>query len=169
MKGKNILNNNIVFGGSGFIGQHLLNAIRSFAVNCDLEINDATSQVCNVHQPIVIIPENQIDVIYNLAAVHKTPGHEYHEYFETNIIGAESDTNGVFNIGRGETSTINDLAKTITRIMGKNLRSEYKPPRPGDVKHSLADISRARAIGYEPQYSLDKGLKETIKRLTSAS
>jgi len=91
------------------------------------------------------------------------------DVIQANIIGAESDACGVFNIGRGENITINDLAKTITRIMGKDLQSEYQPPRPGDVKHSLADISRARAIGYEPQYSLDKGLRETIQRLPSAS
>ena len=45
----------------------------------------------------------------------------------------------------------------------------FRPAQPGDVKHSLADISKARAIGYESQYSLDKGLRETIKRLPSAS
>jgi len=91
------------------------------------------------------------------------------DVIQANIIGAESDACGVFNIGRGENITINDLAKTITRIMEKDLQSEYQPPRVGDVKHSLADISKARAIGYESQYSLDKGLRETIKRLPSAS
>ncbi len=90
------------------------------------------------------------------------------DVIQANIIGAESDASGVFNIGRGENSTISDLAKTITRIIEKDLKSEYQPPRPGDIKHSLADISRARAIGYEPQYSLDSGLRETIRRLTSA-
>lgn len=85
------------------------------------------------------------------------------DVIQANIIGAESDACGVFNIGRGENNTINDLAKTITRIMGKDLQSEYQPPRPGDVKHSLADISRARAIGYDPQYSPEDGLKETIE------
>lgn len=88
---------------------------------------------------------------------------------QANIIGAESIASGVFNVGRGENSTLNDLAKTITSIIGRDLQPEYQPPRPGDVKHSLADISKARAIGYEPQYTLDKGLRETIKRLLSAS
>ena len=91
------------------------------------------------------------------------------DVIQANIIGAESDACGVFNIGRGENSTLNDLAKTITDLMGKDLQSEYHPPRVGDVRDSLADISKARAIGYEPQYSLDKGLRETIKRLPSAS
>jgi len=88
---------------------------------------------------------------------------------QANIISAESDACGVFNIGQGENNTISDLAKTITRIMEKDLQSEYQPPRPGDVKHNPADISRARAFSYESQYSLDKGLRETIKRFPSAS
>ena len=91
------------------------------------------------------------------------------DVIRANIIGAGSDACGVFNIGRGENNTINDLVKTITRIIEKDVQFEYQPPRPGDVKHSLADISRAKAIGYEPQYSLDKGLRETIKSLPSAS
>jgi len=91
------------------------------------------------------------------------------DVIKANIIGAESNASGIFNIGRGENSTLNDLAKIIISIMGKDLKSEYQPPRPGNIKHSLADISRARAIGYEPQYSLEEGLRETIRRLTSAS
>lgn len=91
------------------------------------------------------------------------------DVIQANIIGAESDACGVFNIGRGENSTLNDLAKTIINLVGKDLQSEYQPPRVGDVRDSLADISKARAIGYEPQYSLDKGLRETIKGLPSAS
>ena len=81
---------------------------------------------------------------------------------QANIIGAERDACGIFNIGRGENSTINDLAKTIINLVGKDLQSEYKPPRVGDVKHSLADLSRARTTGYEPQYNLEDGLRETI-------
>jgi len=87
------------------------------------------------------------------------------DVIQANIIGAESDACGVFNIGRGENSTLNDLAKTIINLVGKDLQSEYQPPRVGDVRDSLADISKARAIGYEPQYSLDKGLRETIRSL----
>ena len=87
------------------------------------------------------------------------------DVIKANIIGAESDTSGVFNIGRGENGTVNNLAKTITSIIGKDLQPEYQPPRLGDVKHSLADISRARTISFEPQYSLDKGLRETIRSI----
>jgi nucleoside-diphosphate-sugar epimerase len=44
----------------------------------------------------------------------------------------------------------------------KGLEPVYEPPRPGDVRHSQADISRAREFGYRPSYDLEKGLKETI-------
>ncbi len=87
---------------------------------------------------------------------------------DANILAAESNACGVFNIGRGENNTINDLVKSIASIMGRDLKSEYQPPRPGDIRHSLADISRARAIGYEPQYSLEDGLRETIRETKNA-
>ena len=87
---------------------------------------------------------------------------------DANILAAESNACGVFNIGRGENNTINDLVKSIASIMGRDLNSEYQPPRPGDIRHSLADISRARAIGYEPQYSLEDGLRETIRETKNA-
>jgi UDP-glucose 4-epimerase len=83
---------------------------------------------------------------------------------EANILAAESDAKGVFNIGGGERRiTINALARLVTNIMGKNVEPIHEEPRPGDIKHSLADISRARAFGYEPKYNLEEGLKETVK------
>ncbi len=88
---------------------------------------------------------------------------------EANILAAESNASGVFNIGREENVTINRLAELIISLIGNDVQPIHGEPRPGDIRHSLADISRARAIGYEPQYSLDSGLRETIRRLTSAS
>jgi len=52
--------------------------------------------------------------------------------------------------------------------MGKSLHLKHQAPRFGDVRDSLADISKARAIGYEPRYSLADGLRETIKRFENA-
>lgn len=82
---------------------------------------------------------------------------------EANILAAESDACGLFNIAQGESITINELAKLIITIVGKNMEPVHQEPRPGDIRHSLADISRARAFGYEPRYSLEKGLRETIR------
>ena len=79
-----------------------------------------------------------------------------------NIRLAESDARGVFNISRGECVTINLLAKLIAELVGNRVAPIYQEPRVGDIKHSLADITKARAFGYEPQYNLEQGLRETI-------
>lgn len=83
-----------------------------------------------------------------------------------NILAAEADAGGVFNIGIGESININELAHLITRLLGGNLEPVHQEARPGDVKHSRADISQAKTIGYEPRHSLESGLKETIRWFT---
>jgi UDP-glucose 4-epimerase len=71
---------------------------------------------------------------------------------------------GVFNIGSGEGVTINYLARLILKLMGReDLRPIYAPPRPGDIRHSIADISRARKeLGFKPKLGLEVGIKELI-------
>lgn len=81
---------------------------------------------------------------------------------EATILAAENDARGVFNIGTHQRTTINELAQLIAKLMGKDIEPIHQEPRPGDVRHSLADISRARQLGYEPKYTLEQGLKETI-------
>jgi UDP-glucose 4-epimerase len=88
---------------------------------------------------------------------------------QANIIAAESNATGIFNIGTGGNATINRLAEAIIKIMGRDLQPTYQEPRAGDIRDSLADVSRARAIGYEPKCSLEDGLQETIRRFESAS
>ena len=85
------------------------------------------------------------------------------DVIKANIIGAESDVSGVFNIGTGESISINRLAELIIRLVGNSVEPIHEEPRSGDVRHSLADISKARAIGYEPKYSLEDGLREIIR------
>ncbi|SNQ62969.1 SDR family oxidoreductase [Candidatus Methanoperedens nitratireducens] len=82
---------------------------------------------------------------------------------EANILAAESDATGVFNIACGGRITINKLVDMINEILGKNIKPVYIAPRAGDIKHSLADISRAKSFGYEPQSNFKEGLKETIR------
>lgn len=82
---------------------------------------------------------------------------------QANVMAAEGKAEGVYNIGTGEAITINKLAGTITAITGKDLKTLYKPPRSGDIRHSLADISKARGIDYQAKYSLEDGLRETIR------
>ncbi|NQE46123.1 UDP-glucose 4-epimerase [ANME-1 cluster archaeon GoMg2] len=81
-----------------------------------------------------------------------------------NIRAMRSDATGVFNIASGSRITIKELAELVMKLMDKNLKVVLKEPRKGDVKHSLADISRAKAaFDYEPGYRLEKGLEETIR------
>lgn len=80
-----------------------------------------------------------------------------------NIAAAEGKISGVFNIGTGEATSVNQLARLIIRLGGSSLKPSYAAPRPGDVTLSYADISRARAWGYRPKYSLEEGLRRTLE------
>jgi UDP-glucose 4-epimerase len=82
---------------------------------------------------------------------------------EANILAAQSDDCGVFNISQGQSITINRLAELIIRLIGAEVEPIYQEVRPGDIKHSLADISKARAFGYKPKYGIEAGLAETVK------
>lgn len=81
-----------------------------------------------------------------------------------NILAAESKNTGVFNIAGGKRISINDLTKVIMEIIGKDLDLVYDNPRPGDIKHSIADISKAKEkLNYEPKFNIKDGLEETVK------
>lgn len=68
---------------------------------------------------------------------------------------------GAFNVASGTRVTINHLAGLVTRESGVPAAVQYGPPRKGDVRHSLADISAARAaFGYQPAVGLEEGLRE---------
>jgi len=79
-----------------------------------------------------------------------------------NILAAESEASGVYNIGSGRSVSINRLAADIARLMGKDIKPVHQPPRPGDPRHTLSDISRAAGFGYKPGWSLEEGLKDII-------
>lgn len=81
---------------------------------------------------------------------------------KANILAAESTAEGVYNIGSGRSITIKQLAEKIIQLMRKDLKPLHDKPRPGDVRHALADISRAKSFGYEPEWSLEDGLKKLI-------
>lgn len=86
-----------------------------------------------------------------------------------NIIASESPITGVINVGTGYRTTINELAQNITKIVGKDLQPIYKKPRVGDIRDSLADITLAKSIGYSCRYSLEDGLRETIRTFNNGN
>ena len=84
---------------------------------------------------------------------------------DANLRAAESDDaiGQVMNLGIGERVTLNQLLAELQKIIGSNLPARYEETRAGDVRHSLADISRARElVGYRPLVSLAEGLKQTV-------
>jgi len=87
------------------------------------------------------------------------------DVIQANILAAESDTSGIFNIGSGQSITMGGLAKLIIQIMNKDVEITYQAARTGDIRHSLADISKAKLFGYKPQGDLERGLKEIITNL----
>jgi UDP-N-acetylglucosamine 4-epimerase len=71
---------------------------------------------------------------------------------------------GVFNIGCGGRITINELAATIRDLTGARTEPVHDPPRPGDILHSWADISRAaEVLDYRPLVGFREGLERTVR------
>jgi UDP-N-acetylglucosamine 4-epimerase len=71
--------------------------------------------------------------------------------------------NQVYNIACGTETSLSDVFELLKSIAGSDLAPKYGPERKGDVKHSLADISKAKnLLHYEPIVSVRDGLKETF-------
>src|SRR5215212_2913470 len=84
-----------------------------------------------------------------------------------NLRAAESPqaVGRVINVATGRQTTLNELLEALKKITGRTeVEAEYREPRVGDVRHSLADITRAREwLGYEPQVGLEEGLRHTLE------
>ncbi|WP_297514579.1 SDR family oxidoreductase [Thermococcus sp.] len=82
-----------------------------------------------------------------------------------NLLVAESKrANGrVFNVATGKQTSILELAMKIIEITGTTSSIIFDKPRPGDIRHSLADITEIKKLGFEPKWSLEEGLKKTVK------
>jgi UDP-glucose 4-epimerase len=72
------------------------------------------------------------------------------------------DLHGTFNVGYGESMTVNQLASQIISLCSSSSKIVRHPERPGDVKHSRASIDRLLASGFRHVSSLREGLAETI-------
>ena len=81
-----------------------------------------------------------------------------------NILAMDSDVCGLFNIGTGVQTSLNNLAKMIMDAAGVSVEMKYEPARDGDVRYSVADISKAQTeLGYTPEWGLADGIKETVE------
>ena len=87
---------------------------------------------------------------------------------EANIRGLFSTVSNasgkVYNIAFGERRTVNQLFTVLKELSGTSVSAIHRDPRPGDVRHSLADISEGREfLGYDPQYDITEGLEITFE------
>ncbi len=79
---------------------------------------------------------------------------------------AEGASGRIFNVAAGTPASVNTVAETIGRILGKPVQSTFAPPRPGDIRDSWADVTAAKdVLGYEPSVDLEQGLHRTIEHL----
>jgi len=76
--------------------------------------------------------------------------------------GASAGMTGTYNVGYGRSRSILALAQEIIALTGSKSRIEHLPPRPGDVRHSLAATGRLLEAGWKPRSSVSAGLAETI-------
>jgi UDP-N-acetylglucosamine 4-epimerase len=78
------------------------------------------------------------------------------------FVNKKEAVNQVYNVAFGERTTINNMIEILANIEGKRVNKVYREERIGDVKHSLADISKAtKLLDYRPFFSFNDGLKET--------
>lgn len=70
----------------------------------------------------------------------------------------------VFNVAYGGRETLNNLFDKLSKLLNKSIKAVYANERAGDIKHSNADISKAKELlNYNPEYSMDRGLELTIE------
>lgn len=90
-----------------------------------------------------------------------------HNAVQANILGLTTENpaafNQAYNVAFGERFSINQMFDSIAKSLNKEIKAKYREPRAGDIRDSLADISKAKQLlGYQPQYSFDQGLPLTL-------
>ena len=79
------------------------------------------------------------------------------------VLQAPSVAGRVFNVGAGQKTSVKQLLDMVANVVGINAQVVFHPPRAGDLRDSLADISRAREdFGYSPAVDVETGLRQTI-------
>lgn len=176
----------IVFGGAGFIGTHLLRdlAERGYAPLVSVDIADPAEPVAGVdyrrhdlRQPLDADAYPRVAEAYNLAAVHRTPGHEPHEYYAANIGGAVNVCRFCRETG---IETLLFTSSIATYGPGEDLKSEDTPPTPtsdygrskllaeGIHREWLAGANERRLVVVRPAVVFGPGENGNYTRLAQA-
>lgn len=81
-----------------------------------------------------------------------------------NLLALEQGDNQILNISTGEASTVNELYQLLRQEVGSTLEPEYGPPRAGDIVHSYLTNNKAvEQLDWQPRFSLEQGLRETVE------
>jgi nucleoside-diphosphate-sugar epimerase len=90
---------------------------------------------------------------------------------EANIRAAAAPSSAcgrAYNVAGGNRTSVNDLARAVRNVVGEGPAPRYEPPRPGDVAHSAADLSRSgKELGYRPRMPLSEGLAKSLAHYRS--
>ena len=123
-------------------------------------------------------PYSGVISIFMTKASSKSPpviygdGNQYRDFVfvkdavKANLLAANANEakGKTFNVGTGRLVRINSLWEMISQLAGFNIEPGYEKSRPGDILGSVASINHAKTVlGFEPEYSLEKGLEETFK------
>lgn len=91
---------------------------------------------------------------------------------DANLLAGEAEgvSGEAFNVACGERISLNRLVEEVRTALGSRLEPVHREPRPGDVRHSLADVSKAREqLGYQPKVDFGEGLRRTIEAFERAT
>ncbi len=80
-----------------------------------------------------------------------------------NVHLSRSEACGTFNVAYGRKISINDLVGKVLAMTGSASKVVHEPPRPGEIKHSLASIEKLLATGFKPSHDFDRGLEATVE------
>ena len=80
-----------------------------------------------------------------------------------NILASEASVSGVYNIASGTRTSLNELSGLVKKITGSKVEAAYSEAKAGDIRDSVADVKRAKKIGFSPSYSMEDGLREAIQ------
>ena len=104
-------------------------------------------------------------------------GHQSRDFtFVENIVKGQliardhpSAAGAIFNLACGESHDLHEIVAVANNQLGANIAPEFEPARAGDVRDSLADITAARACGYQPSVKFEEGLIRTLRYFSDSS
>jgi UDP-glucose 4-epimerase len=162
-----------LFAASKLAGEHYCEVYRR-----SLGLPTASLRYFNVYGPgqdprgeyAAVIPRFIVNILRRSPPVIYGDGSQVRDFVSVkdvvraNILAMQRDAVGVFNIGSGDGTTILKLARAVMEIGRISREPVFEKPRPGDIRESVADISRARDVmGFRPRVHLADGLQETLE------